>query len=269
MTCTICRMPIRRVTAVLAVLAVMAGAAAPAQAAGTTRLGVYFERGGLLWQSSRMVRSTPAVATAAVTRLLNGPNAAERAAGVTTQIPAGTHLRGITIAGGTATVDVGRRFAAAGGRHSVRMRVAEVVFTATQFATVDRVRLEVAGRVVHAIAGVPVPQPATRPSFYRLVPAILVAQPAIGERLPTTVTVAGSADVFEAVVDMRLINARGRLLARAHTRATCGTGCRGTYSATLRYHLRRAQAGTLVVFDTGGNVAHPHVVRLPVRLSAG
>jgi len=265
-------MRIRNIPIAVAALALLAGPAtttASTQAATTTRLAVYFERGGLLWQSSRTVGQTPAVATAAVTRLLNGPNAAERAAGVTSQIPAGTRLRGISIAAGTATVDVGRRFAATGDRHSVRMRVAQLVFTATQFPTVHRVRLEVAGQVVHAIAAVPVPQPATRPSFYRLLPAILVAQPAIGERLPTTVQVSGSADVFEAVVDMRLINARGRLLARAHTLASCGTGCRGTYSARLRYHLRRAQAGTLVVFDTGGNVAHPHVVRMPVRLSAG
>lgn len=255
--------------AALALLAGPATATASTPAVSKTRLAVYFERGGLLWQSSRMVGSTSAVATAAVTRLLTGPNAAERAAGVTTQIPAGVHLRGISIASGTATIDVGRRFAAAGDRHSVRMRVAQLVFTATRFASVDRVRLEVAGQVVHAIAGVPVPQPAAPQRFYRLLPAILVAQPAIGERLPTTVKVAGSANVFEAVVDMRLINARGRLIARAHTMATCGTGCRGTYAATLRYHLRRAQAGTLVVFDSGGNAAHPHVVRMPVRLSAG
>lgn len=253
----------------LALVAGPAAATASTEAAPKVRLAVYFERGGRLWQSSRMVSQTSAVATTAVTALLAGPNAAERAAGVTSQVRAGTHLRGISIAGGTATIDVGRRFAGAGGRHSVRMRVAQLVFTATQFATVHRVRLEVAGRVVHAIAGVPVPQPATRPDFYRLLPAILVARPAIGERLPTTVKVSGSADVFEAVVDMRLINAKGRLLARAHTLASCGTGCRGTYSATLRYHLLRAQAGTLVVFDTGGNVPHPHIVRLPVRLSAG
>jgi hypothetical protein len=261
-------MPIRRASIVLAVLALVVGPAT-ATAAPQVRVAVDFERGGLLWQSSRMVSQSSADATTAVTRLLNGPNAAERAAGVTSQIPAGVHLRSVSITAGTATVDLGRRFATMGDRHSVRMRVAQVVFTVGQFPTVDRVRLEVAGQVVHAIAGVPVPQTATRPDFYRLLPAILVGEPAIGERLPTTVTVSGSADVFEAVVDMRLINAKGRLLARAHTLASCGTGCRGTYTTTLHYHLRRAQAGTLVVFDSGGKTAHPHVVRMPVRLSAG
>jgi Immunoglobulin-like domain of bacterial spore germination len=120
---------------------------------------------------------------------------------------------------------------------------------------------------VHSIAGVPVLQPAARPNFYRLVPAILVAQPAIGERIPATVTIAGSADVFEAALTMRITNAKGRLLARQHITATCGTGCRGTYSVSLPYHIARAQQGTVVIFDSGGMVAHPHVVRVPVRLS--
>jgi Immunoglobulin-like domain of bacterial spore germination/Sporulation and spore germination len=255
----------------LAAVAVLGAPVADAstQADAKVRLAVYHERGGRLWQSSRMVDQTSAVARTAVTSLLAGPNAAERAAGVTSEVPAGTHLRGISIAAGTATIDVGRRFAGPGSRVAVRTRVAELVFTATQFPTVHRVRLEVAGRVVHSIAGAPVPQAATRQSFSRLLPPILVAQPAVGERIPATVDVTGSADVFEAAVNVRLINANGRLVARAHVLATCGTGCRGAYSATLRYHVRRAQAGTLVVFDSGGRVPHPHVVRVPVRLSRG
>jgi hypothetical protein len=252
-------------------LATLAGpsAATAAPQAPKTTVAVFHERGGQLWQSSRTVAQTSGVAKAAMNALFAGPNAAETAAGVTTAVPAGSRLRGISVAGGTATVDVSRKVATAGGRASVRMRLAQLVFTATQFPTVHRVRLEVAGQVVHSIAGVPVPQPGSRPSFYKLVPPILVAQPAIGARIPATVNITGSADVFEAAVDVRIINARGRLLARTHTLATCGNGCRGTYSVTLRYHVRRAQRGTVVVFDTGGVVAHPHVVRVPVRLSVG
>ncbi len=133
----------------------------------------------------------------------------------------------------------------------------------------DSVRLEVNGHVVTSIDGAPVPQPAARGSFVRLLPAILVSRPAIGARVPATVTVAGTADVFEAALTVRIINAKGRLLARQHITATCGTGCRGTYSVMLPYHVRRAQAGTIVIFDSGGRIAHPHIVRVPVRLSAG
>jgi Immunoglobulin-like domain of bacterial spore germination/Sporulation and spore germination len=251
----------------IAALAGPSSAAAAAQAGPRVRLAVFFERGGALWQSSRTVTQTPGVARAAIDRLFTGPNPPETAAGVGSAVPHGSRLRGISIASGTATIDVSRAFAAAGDRASVRMRVAQLVFTATQFPTIDHVRLEVAGQVVHSIAGVPVPQPAARPNFYRLVPAILVAQPAIGERIPATVTIAGSADVFEAALTVRITNAKGRLLARQHITATCGTGCRGTYSVSLPYHIARAQQGTVVIFDSGGMVAHPHVVRVPVRLS--
>jgi hypothetical protein len=33
--------------------------------------------------------------------------------------------------------------------------------------------------------------------------------------------------------------------------------------------VRRAQAGTIVIFDSGGRIAHPHIVRVPVKLSVG
>ena len=50
--------------------------------------------------------------------------------------------------------------------------------------------------------------------------------------------------------------------------ASCGTGCRGRYSVSIPYTVLRRQPGTIVIFDSGGgSVAHPHVVRVPVKLS--
>ncbi len=259
------------VVAALAVAALSGiGPAAAASAPGPRMtLSVWFERGAKLWLTKRTVTRTPGAAAAAVNRLFAGPNAAETAAGVTSAVPAGSALRGVAIARGVATVDVSSAFAGPGARTQIRMRLAQLTYTVTQFPTVSRVRLEVNGRVVSSIDGAPVPQPSGRGNFFRLLPAILVSRPAIGARVPSTVTVAGTADVFEAVVHVRVINARGRLLARTHVLASCGTGCRGNYSATLTYHLRRAQGGTIVIFDDSGRGGHPHVVRVPVRLSAG
>ena len=258
------------ITAALAAAMFSVGPAAAAPRAGPRMtLQVWFERGGKLWLTKRTVPRTPAAAGTAVRRLFAGPNAAETAARVDTAIPAGSRLRGISIGGRTATVDVSRAFAAPGDRASVRMRLAQLTFTTTQFPTVDRVRLEVAGQIVHSIAGVPVPQPAATSSFYRLLPPILVARPAIGARIPSTLTVAGSADVFEAVVHVRILNAKGRLISATHVLATCGTGCRGTYTATLTYHVLRAQRGTVLINGDNGKGTPPPVVRVPVRLSVG
>jgi Immunoglobulin-like domain of bacterial spore germination/Sporulation and spore germination len=258
------------ITAALAASMISVGPAAAAPQAGPRMtLQVWLERGGRLWLTTRTVARTPGVASAAVRQLFAGPNAAETAAAIGSAVPAGSRLRGIATSGRTATIDVSRAFAAAGGRASVRTRLAQLTFTATRFATIDRVRLEVAGRIVHAIAGVPVPQPAAAASFYRLLPAILVSRPAIGARIPATVTVAGSADVFEAVVHVRIRNAHGRLISATHVLATCGTGCRGTYTATLTYHVLRPQRGMLLINGDNGKGTPPPVTRVPVLLSVG
>jgi hypothetical protein len=258
------------VTAALVAALISVGPAAAAPQAGPRMtLQVWLERGGKLWLTKRTVARTPGVASAAVKQLFAGPNAAESAAAVGSPVPAGSRLRGISTSGRTATIDVSRAFAAAGGRASVRMRLAQLTFTATQFPTIDRVRLEVAGQIVHSIAGVPVPQPAAAPNFYRLVPMILVSRPAIGARIPATITVTGSADVFEAVVHIRIFSARGRLLTATHVLATCGTGCRGTYTATLTYHVLRRQRGTVLINGDNGKGTPPPVTRVPVLLSVG
>jgi hypothetical protein len=257
------------ISALLA-LALAAGPAAAAPGAGSRMtVQVWLERAaGKVWVTKRTVPRTQAVAATAVRLLLAGPNPAERAAGVRTAVPAGTRLRGISLAGGTATIDVSSAFAAPAPAAQIRTRLAQLVYTATQFATITRVRLEVEGAAVTSIAGAPVPQPARRRNFLRRLPAILVNRPVIGILVPATVTVAGTANVFEGALTVRVINERGRLLARRHITASCGTGCRGRYSVAIPYTVVRRQPGTIVILDSGGRVAHPHIVRVPVKLSA-
>ena len=115
----------------------------------------------------RTVSATPAVARAALSELLAGPAAAEAAAGLTTAIPAGTTLRSVAIAGGTATVDLSRDFESGGGSSSMLTRVAQVVYTVTQFPAVQRVAFRLDGKPVSAIGGegVVVDPPVTRADF--------------------------------------------------------------------------------------------------------
>jgi hypothetical protein len=119
----------RILLATAAALAAVAGIGPAATAAPQTgkrmEVSVWLERGGRLWLSTRSVKATTAVATAALERLFAGPTAAERAAGVTSAVPAGTRPRGTSIAAGTATIDVSRTFAAAAGRKRIRVRLAQ------------------------------------------------------------------------------------------------------------------------------------------------
>ena len=81
--------------------------------------------------------------------LLAGPTAAE--AGdrrSSTAIPDGTTLLGVTIKNGVATVDLSTEFDSGGGTASMQYRLAQVVYTLTQFTTVKSVVFQIEGETV-------------------------------------------------------------------------------------------------------------------------
>ena len=129
-----------------AAIAVAAGSA-HATAAETSVYKVWFQRSGKLWLVKRQQPLTSAPARAAVQALLAGPNLSEADAGVGSQVPASADLLGLSVANGTATVDLSSEFAASGTTAQVRMRLAQLTWTLAQFPTIDRVVLEVNGRL--------------------------------------------------------------------------------------------------------------------------
>ena len=115
----------------------------------------------------RTVPRSTATATAAMKALLAGPSAKERATvwPIETLIPAGTKLLGIEISGGLATVDLSAEFASLSpdddwdlGSYSLHGRLAQVVYTLTQFTTVDRVNFKLEGKPVKVLLGMPDPE---------------------------------------------------------------------------------------------------------------
>ena len=174
--------------------------------------------------------------------MLTGPSAAEYAAGLRSRIPAGTTARGV--------------------------RIAQVVYTLTQFPTVTGVRFAINGQGVTVVGGVPVQSPQTRAMYRGYLPAITVRSPVIGARVTSPVTVSGTADVFEATVSVRVLDSAGHEIARTFTTASCGTGCRGDYSVTVSYSVPRAQPGTIEVFESSARDGQPVNVQLiPVTLA--
>src|ERR1043166_1544316 len=111
-------------------------------------LEVWFARGGRLVEALRAHTPTRAVATAALHELLDGPTHRERAAGMVSEIPSGTGLLGITIANGVARVDLSSDYEAGASSRSLQLRLAQVVYTLTQFPTVRAVRVSVDGTPV-------------------------------------------------------------------------------------------------------------------------
>jgi len=236
--------------------------------AGEVSLQTWFTRQGKLFGTQHGVPATVSVGRAALDQLLAGPSSAEYAAGVRSQIPAGTQLLGLTISSRTATVDLSSSFVSAAGPSVMPLRIAQVVYTLGQFPTVTGVLFKVDGQGVTVLGGVPVQGPQTTAMYDGYLPAITVQNPAIGEQVSSPVTVSGTADVFEAVVSVRILDSAGNQIARTFSTASCGTGCRGGYSVPVSYSVTRHEPGTIEVFESSAKDGQPvNVQQIPVTLA--
>ncbi len=199
---------------------------------------VWFARGGKLFVTKRTVPFTVAVARLALDGLLQGPKAEEAAADVVTYISdfpsTGVNevLRITALAGGVATVEASPPLPS-----DFLLPKAQVVFTLTQYASIRSVRF-VGDRSTY-----------TRTSLEGQLPPIIVESPFVGQTVTSPVVVSGTADVFEAVVNVRVLDAFGRELGRTFTMASCGTGCRGDYSVSVPYTVATEQPGTVEVYE--------------------
>ncbi len=236
---------------------------------GTTIVRAYLVMGSFTSNEGlvpvlREVPKTQAIATAAVRELLKGPNDAEMSGSpaMYTAIPEGTTLLGLAIKDGVATVNLSKEFESGGGSATVLGRLAQVVYTLTQFSTVDGVRFELDGVPVTVFSGegVVLDHPVGREDYRDQLPAIFVDRPAWGASLGNPGTVSGLANVFEATFRVQLRNAAGGIIADKQVMATCGTGCWGTFKTTLGYTVSKAQWGMLRVYDLSAKDGTPENV---------
>ncbi len=223
----------------------------------------YFLLGDSLVPVLREVPKTAAVGGAAIDALLGGPNQAEQNARIGSAIPAGSQLLGLTIKDRLATVDLSSEFESGGGSASMFGRLAQVVYTLTQFPTVDSVAFRIEGRAVTVFSaeGITLDGPQSRADYDGQLAAIWVDRPAWGAAFGNPGRVTGSANVFEAEFRVAVLDASGRVLVDQPVMATCGTGCRGTFDVTLRYDVARAQYGTLRVYEPSAKDGSPINVR--------
>jgi hypothetical protein len=222
----------------------------------------------------REVPRTVAVATAAINELLDGPTASEAAADppISTAVPAATRLLGISITGGIATIDLSREYEAGGGSEGILGRLAQVVYTLTQFPTVDSVTFELDGEPVSVFGGegVILDEPVGRADYYEQLPEIFVDRPAWGAAAGAPMRVTGLTRVFEATFGIQVRDAAGDVVRDVlPVTATCGTGCWGTFDVTVTYMVPSDQWGTLRVYSLSAKDGEPINIRdYPVWLTA-
>lgn len=240
----------------------------PATSGETQTVRVYLARGEHLGVVGREIPKTKAVATAAVKELLAGPNAEEQAWGFSTAVPHGTKLLGLTIANGTAVVDLSGQFESGGGSLSMMMRLAQVVYTLTQFSSVQRVEFRLDGAAVPVFGGegIELSGPQTRGGYEYVLPAIFVESPLPGQRVESPIRITGTANTFEAMFVVRVEDPAGNVLNEGPVQATSGTGTRGTFDASITYPLAASGAGAIVVYEESAkDGSFINEVRIPLR----
>ena len=165
---------------------------------------------------------------------------------MTSAIPAGTRLLGIAIEDGLATVDLSGEFLNDLGEDTA-LRVAQVVFTATQFPTVDRVTHPGRGHPgPDASASTPCPScEVDRADFEEQTPFVLVESPTPGEAVTSPVRVTGTSPTPSrptCVYEVTDADGRGRSTTGSRRRPR-GPG-RGAPST---YHRSTPAAGDVVL----------------------
>lgn len=224
-----------------------------------SRFTLYYLDGEQLRATPATSRNAGATPFEVIQRLLANEDEHE------TEIPPATTLNGVVVSDRTATVDLSRAFEAGGGSASMQARVAQVVYTLTQWRFVRRVTIELDGEPVQGIGGEGIPaRELARADFESVLPPIFLDPPLTQASSPLRVR--GSASIFEASVSFRL-EADGRMLANGFTTAAEGAPGRGAFSAMLEFEVDAPTEATLVAFEVSANDgSETNVVRVPVRL---
>jgi germination protein M len=199
--------------------------AEPAEETQTTAVTLYYlapggeeshRPGPFLVAVHRDIPSTPRIALATLRELFDGPSAATRRWSRASHGGAdSTLVLDVAIDDRVATVDLSREFESGGGSLSMFARLAQVVYTVSQWPTVDEVAFELDGQPVTVFSGegIVLDGPVSRDDYVDLLPRVFVDAPAAGAELRSGDRVTGVAAVFEATFLYRLTDADGTVLA--------------------------------------------------------
>jgi spore germination protein GerM len=189
--------------------------------------------------------------------------------GDSTAIPEGTEILGVAIEGSLLEVDLSSEFESGGGSLSMQLRVAQVVYTGTQFEGIDAVRILIDGDRRDALGGegIAIAEPLTRRDFEDFAPNVVPETPKPGEAITSPVTVSGFANVFEANVVIQVTDKNGDVLVETFTTATCGSGCWGDFMEEVAFEVTERQRGRVNVFTYSAEDGSPQdVISSPVIL---
>lgn len=214
-----------------------ATASASASPAGTMRVPVYYLGAGsprtVLYREFRSVPRSSAVVRAAVDAMLH---LAAQDTDYRSVWPPATQVRGISVSGGVATVDLtaDARTASAGAAVE-QASLQQLVHTVTATApSITGVRLRFDGQTKETLWGhVDTRGTLTRASSVDTIAPIWVTDPGHQSRVARTFTVKGTATVFEATVSWSVTRPGGARLASGFVTASSGAPDRGDFTVAV------------------------------------
>lgn len=238
--------------------------------AATSTVRVYFSRDEKMAAATRVVPRTAQLGAAAMKALLEGPTAEEKDVGMVSCVPEGTTFLGLDIKNGVATVNLSQEYGSGGGSLSMFTRLAQVVFTLTQFPSIDGVRFKLDGKLVDTLGGegIIIDEPLDRADYEEMSPAILVESPTVGASVGSPLRITGTANVFEAVFKVEIVNWDGLIIAEKTVKATSGTGTRGTFDVSVPFSIESSGLGSLIVSSQSPkDGSRINVVEIPLHLT--
>jgi uncharacterized protein YccT (UPF0319 family) len=230
---------------------------------------VYLVRDGKIGAATRTDSGGPAVAREAVEAVLAGPTEAETEAGLTTAIPGDVDLVELSVAGGQASVELSESFGS-DDESILRLRTAQIVYTLTQFDTIDEVSIEwgTAPGAADGAGATTTTFPISRDELEDVTPAILLEVPTPGQTASSPIELTGSANTFEATFSVEVLDGDGKILVQKSVQATSGSGTRGTFESTVAVPDSATGPASVVVFAPSGEdgTTRRDEVEVPITL---
>lgn len=223
---------------------------------------LYFTRGHLLGAARRTVEAgSEDPRHAALEVLLAGPDQAETADGLGSDIPTGTDLRGLSVSDGVATVNFGPSFSAPAPQASQLARVAQVVFTLTEFSGVSSVTFTIAGAPLGSFGGISLANPVGRSQLAGALPPLALESPISGDSVGRTLEIKGTA-TYSGTFRFQLLSSSGTVIVDSLHTAVAG----GTFDDTVP--VPRGQSGIatarIAALTSSGDVTSEIQLLLPI-----
>jgi hypothetical protein len=98
--------------------------------------------------------------------------------------------------------------------------------------------------------------------------AIVIESPTAGEIVSSPITVKGTANTYEAVFQLQILDSKGQVVLSQRVQATSGTGTRGTFTAVLTPQADVHGPVTLRAFEYSAKDGLPiNIVDVPISLT--